>query len=396
MEKGEQHQLFPVDEVRELKTKGSWGVEFFTSDYLQFELVPIIALLGHEYINGVKNNPSLIRYIERHKEFKKIKKGAITPTLLSSFGFKKDNELLLKYVNEIQQYAAHEAPKTKRQSHLKRFAKNMFTEKDLISMWGYGSICLEYQDNIPSEYLQHIKRSLGDASPHVPNFSHAARYILNGLSDRYWYEETHRDVMKLFPGEDPRVIFDLLAATSVRSSIEANAKKFALARYQYYKKEYREVTIRIGKNPKIVQSIFQGFLSATLVHLIDIGDGLHLCEASEDLGVKINARKIKNFSKAMMGSVDAVPVDIWLMRVFDTDIKALYQGRMLSRSPTPKLYNALHAYFKIVARATGFEARQVSASAWAGIRGEHSNSKTTRFKPLLEKTLNKGIFASVA
>jgi hypothetical protein len=237
-------------------------------------------------------------------------------------------------------------------------------------------------------FLDDMKKRIPESLPYVPKYSNIMRYVLNGLPDRYWYEETHKDVVALFPNEEPRVLFDLLAATSIRSSIEANAKKFFLALHQYHHGVPEEMTIRLGSARKKIFSRFKGFMGTMILHLNDIHNGTHLCENLDEE----TARKIKNFAKAMMGFIDAIPVDIHIMRAFDTDIKAMYKGKMMSRSPTSKLYDAIHEYFRIVAKAVDFETRQISAMTWAGIRGETSVSKTTRFAPLIQKALDQGLF----
>lgn len=350
---------------------------FFTSETLTFELVPIIALLG---TNHFSKFPEL-----RAKAHKR--KCRITAAMLQCFGYIEGETT--PYYLEMLRYAEHECQKIKRDSRKRFSPSNSLTVNDLLHLWKIGAERLSCRyKNIPV-FLQSLKEKIPNSEPWVPKFSHVARYILNGVHERYWYEENYTDIVALFPQERPRLICDLLAATSIRGSIESNVKEFFQALHQYHEKKSYDITIRIGKQTLEVTSMFKGFLSAKLIHLIEIGKGNFLCEAENEE----NGRKIKNFSKAMMGVPTAIPVDIWIMRAFDTDIVAPYKGRELSRSPTAKLYDAIHQYLCLVAAEIGYEPRQVSACLWAGIRMQTSRSSTTRFGPLLKKRLDKGFFA---
>lgn len=226
-------------------------------------------------------------------------------------------------------------------------------------------------------------------SSHALYFSKVARYVLNGLKDRYWYHEnaaTTKKLLEFFPAE---LLFDIFAATSIRNNLKGNVTKFFRALDQYYRNEKHTILIgKRGEKSKAV-SCFKGFLDAQIYQLEVIRAG-----KSFGGGKKNKARKIRKFSRAMQGYKDAVVVDIWLMRVFNTDIRYKYKNRLESRSPTGSLYDAIEWYVQTMAHFAWCEPRELSASLWSGIRSETDTSET-RYSEVISRILSHGLFEEI-
>jgi hypothetical protein len=177
------------------------------------------------------------------------------------------------------------------------------------------------------------------------NVSKVEEYLFKGRKDKYWYRDTEKLFLELFP-DKLYLVTQLFAATSIKTSLPANIKLFRRAMHE----------VESGKP-------FSNYLPAMLYQL-------NLIRA----GRPIHARKIRNFAAAMSGDVNAVVVDRWLMRSFDLD------G---DKSPTTLEYDVIEYYYQDLATRKGLEPRQVSAMIWSGIRGKGD----TRYHSILRHQL---------
>lgn len=181
------------------------------------------------------------------------------------------------------------------------------------------------------------------------DFRNLPRYIIKGASDRFWYQDCYNEIVKIFPEEDPRILFDFLAATSMNATIESNVKNFfkALAQYQQ------------GKP-------FRGFMPNVIIYLNLSASGKEFPDSG---------RKVKNFTKAMQGSKSAIVVDIWVMRAF---------GIRDRRTPGNKIYNQIEEYYQEQAPLLGWEPREMCAATWSGIRTEETKSRATTYEEFIK------------
>ncbi len=198
-------------------------------------------------------------------------------------------------------------------------------------------------------------------------FSKVARYLWNGRTDKMWYPNAHDELIRLLPDVEPKILFNILAGTSMNTTLQSNIKLFFRALGQY--KHGTKVTVKIPGMNQMVETQFRGMFSGAVYQL------WHFFEHG-----RLTGPKISSFASALSGDILAVVVDIWIMRVFGVDRQ--YRARTMekkSRSPTKKMYDAIEYYVRNTAPLLGLEPREFQAMVWGGIRTEETgggNKKT--------------------
>lgn len=200
------------------------------------------------------------------------------------------------------------------------------------------------------------------------NTSKIARYAWIGRKDLLWYSIAQTLFTDLFGAERLGLVTKLFAATSINTSLKANITLFRRALYEI-------------ENDKPVGR-----------YLPNIKMQLEQVRAGNDL----TGRKINSFAAAMAGDVDAVVVDIWLLRAFQIDRKYFRKGKPgtkqrgnnRSSGPTDNEYTAIENYVREEAKAMNLEARQLSAMIWSGVRIDQSGDKETHYERILRGHFN--------
>jgi len=158
-------------------------------------------------------------------------------------------------------------------------------------------------------------------------------YIDRGQDGRNWYKDTN-EMLKTRFGSDADLAANLLAATSIMASIPANETLFLKA-----------WTILKHDLP------IKGFLPVMAMQIEHI-----------KAGREISGRKIRNFTAALKGDLDAVVVDRWMMRAFDRTTEKNKDR------PTKKDYDYIEQEIIKLAVGTGDTPSDVQAMIWVGIR----------------------------
>ena len=198
-------------------------------------------------------------------------------------------------------------------------------------------------------------------------FSKTARYLWNGRDDKLWYPRANYELTRLLPDVKPKILFNILAGTSMNTTLQSNIKLFFRALAQY--KHGTKVLVKIPGMNQRVETQFKGIFSGAIYQL------WHFFEHGT-----LTGRKISNFADALDGNVLAVVVDIWMMRIFGVDRK--YRAKTLeqkSRSPTKSMYDAIEYYVRLISPILDLEPRQFQAMTWGGVRTEETgggNDKT--------------------
>lgn len=172
------------------------------------------------------------------------------------------------------------------------------------------------------------------------------KYIKLGWASRFWFEECERVLVDLFP--DPTFAANLLAATSPRNTLRSNVKLFRRALFEWERGEL-DLT---GYFPSVA-----GNVSRVLN------------------GEPIQGRKVRAFAAAMTGDVNAVVVDMWLMRAFG------YRGDR----PTPSQFASITRDVRELAPYYGLQPRQLSAVLWAGCRRYYTGQTENHYTAILRQ-----------
>ncbi len=185
--------------------------------------------------------------------------------------------------------------------------------------------------------------------PNLNTLTDLDRWLSLGKSNRYWYQETHDDIQRILPNDKVELIIDLLAATSIRSSISSNVFQMYRALIQY----------KLGEP-------FNGFLPA-------VKAGLEHVRKGEELPTI----KVRHFAQAMKGNESSVVVDVWMCKAFGIDRNS---------GPKDGEYNAIAKAVQQLAHERGVQPREFQAMLWAGIRKEQSKYQMeVRYKDLMIK-----------
>ena len=175
------------------------------------------------------------------------------------------------------------------------------------------------------------------------------RYAALGESDKHWYRDCKRTIVKIFGEKDVRLVANLLAATSMNTTLKANITLFCKA----YK------ILKLGGE-------FEGkFLPVMVSSLERVREGKEL-----------NGRKTRNFARAMRGDTSAVVVDMWILQAFDRDKYRKFKGkrdkveREIMQSATVKDFDDIESWIKWKAKEINLQPRQLCSMIWSGIRKE--------------------------
>lgn len=182
------------------------------------------------------------------------------------------------------------------------------------------------------------------------NTENISRYAWKGRNDKTWYFDCRQTIVDIFGESEVKLVSNLLAATSIHTSLKANIQLFRKAYYE------------IQENKP-----FSNYLP-------NITDQLNKVRA----GGELSGRKIRSFSHAMQGDKNAVVVDLWFMRAF----------QMRTKSPTPKQYDIIEAWTRLEATYRGYTAVEFGAMIWGGVRREMNGDNQTRYCDFLKYHLN--------
>ena len=187
------------------------------------------------------------------------------------------------------------------------------------------------------------------------------KYLTIGAKDKNWYQECQALFEKHYGAERIKFIAQLFAATSINSSLKSNVRLF--------RKALHEIDSGLP---------LSNYLPVMKLQLERIRNG-----------ESIRGRKIKSFANAISGDKDAVVVDIWLLRAFEEDrqYRRSLSDRPQSGGATEKQYDIIELYCRELAILKGFEAREVSAMIWAGVRITKTGDRETHYKNVLEHQL---------
>lgn len=199
------------------------------------------------------------------------------------------------------------------------------------------------------------------------NTKHIETYLKVGANDKNWYDECRKTLIGLFGEERLWLVCQLLAATSMHTSLKANLVLFRKALYQYDNNE-----------------LFVGFMPGIIKQLNQIREGKGL-----------TGRKINNFALAMFGDPNAVVVDTWILRAFGVETKRMYKERVIENSADPKRYNAIEKWIRrsAIRRKPKLEPRELCSMIWAGVRKYRGYMyEPTRYCDLIRQQFSLPLF----
>ena len=193
-----------------------------------------------------------------------------------------------------------------------------------------------------------------------------SKYILYGAGEDNWYEETRKTIVDIFGEEQCWFICQLLAATSINSTLKSNIALFSKALYQW----------RTGQK-------FTGYVPVMLMQLERLKKG-----------EPMQGRKINNFARAMYGNPNAVVVDTWIMRAFLPERARKRKDKVVIYTPTKKDYDNIEDWIIKKAYSMDMQPRELCSTIWGGIRKMHTGKNNpTRYCDILRMKFSNPLFA---
>lgn len=188
-------------------------------------------------------------------------------------------------------------------------------------------------------------------------------YMQIGYKDKNWYAECKKVFLEIFGPEKLILVCQLFAATSINTSLKSNITLFRRALYEI------ENGLPVGN------------------YLPNIKNQLTLIRE----GKPLSGRKINAFARAMAGDLDAVVVDVWLLRAFGLDRKYIrhtghHAGRARSGGPTDKQFSLIEDWCRNYGREKLIFPCEVSSMIWAGCRIHTNGDRQTHYKDSIRQS----------
>lgn len=189
------------------------------------------------------------------------------------------------------------------------------------------------------------------------DLSRVDEYISAGLKDRFWYQRTEEVFTELYGKHRVKLIADLFAATSINTSLKSNITLFRRALYE----------------------IDRGLPVSN--YLPNIQKQLHRIRAGQEL----SGQKIRAFAAAMSGDVNAVVVDVWLLRAFNMEGRYFrkHSNTIRSAGATKKQFTLIESWVRAEAVRRDLQPRELSAILWAGTRITQGGDRETSYENIL-------------
>jgi len=182
------------------------------------------------------------------------------------------------------------------------------------------------------------------------------KYWNAGYKDRYWYQECEQQLVSIFGQDQLKTVCNILAATSINTSLKSNITLFKRAYYEF-----------------LNDKEFSNYLPNIRLQLERLRKGKEL-----------SGRKIRNFAAAMAGNEEAAAVDIWMLRAFKMNRRYVRKnGLEREGGATKRQYDLIENYCKEFAETWGLKPREVHAMIWSGIRTIEGGDPQTRYTDIL-------------
>jgi hypothetical protein len=179
--------------------------------------------------------------------------------------------------------------------------------------------------------------------------------VAAGMHDKHWYERCEQLLVEMYGRERLPLVADILAATSMKTSLKGNITLFRRALHEIEK-----------------GLPFSSYLPA-------MRQQLDLIRAGEPL----SGRKIRAFAGAIKGDIEAVVVDRWLLRAM-----GYRRPGEPDLSPTDREFDEIEQEVRWLAKYWyTMSPRQLSAVLWSGVRILWSNDRETNYHNVLRHQL---------
>ena len=318
---------------------------FFKNKYINMELVPYLLLAGmahavREEIHNVFSLDDVAKVLNKNPS----------------------NDLVL-VKNELIEYVKHEL----------EFVED-YSADEVFNLLRVGATLLK-DKKTPAGVSWQKAHKLKKAK-HTAKYGKLLRYILNGKNDLDWYPNTYSAFDELLPAYDTELFVKLFALTSPRATFASNLK-LALRAYEMFQ--------------GVQEFGSKGFLGSTFIILEQFKNGDFVPKE----GLRGSKRKVNSFMHSILG-YDHVTADTWMGKAFAMLAEYLFEGKRFPYSMRDGEYDVIETYIRGLSQVVGYQARQINAMIWLGIRQEEYDKHiTTETATLLLNALKKHPDASI-
>lgn len=231
----------------------------------------------------------------------------------------------------------------------------------LYGGWNDFSEYEQFSEHCLSEDFKDINRE------HNPKTLHVLRCIIAGREHKDWHKETYRTFKELLPGYDIELFVKVFGITSPMSHLHSNMV-FALQAYDHIKQGKSIDRLKLIPNVRVM--------------LKDLQKGVF-----DKTPMDQSRRKVQSHIASMLGEPMKVAVDSRMLKAYGVGREYEWNGKLYCRQPTKKLYDFIENHIRILGKTTGYEAREITAMIWAGIRILEGRFKEASTREVLQKIL---------
>jgi len=149
-----------------------------------------------------------------------------------------------------------------------------------------------------------------------------------------WYNDI-ADYLQLTYGDDAELVADLLAATSPR--------------------------VHVKKNWKLALRIYDDFKAGRDINLKGIMKTMYPNINRALKGEELSGEKVKNFAKNLKGNLDAITIDVWMLRAYGLNDKSI----------SKKQYTILAKRIRRESKRLRLYPAEFQAVVWTKVRYEY-------------------------
>lgn len=249
----------------------------------------------------------------------------------------------------------------------------------------------KHWERVEKEALKQFESFVDETGARLKSPQEIEGYFMAGREGLEWYENTPRELKRLF-GDDWEMMAGFLASTSGGMSVQANTA-LAMKAFTLWKQFGLDAT-----------QGFTGEMGFVKSHVKNLNKNLVGELAGSPRGA---GRKVYNFHKTLLGDPDAVVVDRWMVRAYgmanemEVDLKLAKElgedvvegefGSSQALIPTQRAYDFIEGHIKRQAEILGVTPAQYQAAVWVGVKVLEDTSTTGAFMGSFEDAMARKI-----
>lgn len=175
----------------------------------------------------------------------------------------------------------------------------------------------------------------------IPSYNFLEKKVKQYINNKTWYNNAYHAIYKKY-GSDTELFIKLLAVTSPRNTVKTNVI--------YAKRMYHAI-----KSGKSVDNLKCGIATKAILR------NVKRVIRNDD----IRGKKITAFCDALLGNVNSVTVDVWMLKAFN----------IKRHAPTPLDIKYITHMCNVLSKRLNIPPRSVQACLWCYAKTELNDTK---------------------